>query len=184
MMFDILEGSKVKKKVIGVSLYGDNGFWYGIIVDYNEDIVQLQNYTEYGQLNGVSLLEFSQIERVDFNDEHTNSLEFLIKNQDEFKKMNYKNLFFNELTDDDWKFQALKPYEKERKLLVGVQINQDDTYFGFIEKIDEEYFSFRCIGNLGEDKGLCVFNTEDVTSFVINDLDCRKRYLLFNIIKK
>jgi len=183
MMLSVLKDSKLNKKVVGIALYGSNGFWYGIVIDFNEDILQLQHYTEYGQLNGVVIIEVSQIERTDFNDDHTQSLDFLIKNQDEFKNMNYTNLFFNELTDDNWKFQALKPYEKERKLLVGVQINQDDTYFGFIEKIDEEYFSLHCIGNLGEDKGLCIFNTEDVSSFVINDLDCRKRYLLFNIKK-
>jgi len=179
MLNELLEKSKINKKVIGVRLYDDTGFLCGIVIDYNDDIVQLQNYTEYGQLDGVGLEEISQIERIDFNDEYTNSIEYLIKNQDKLLEPEFKSRFFEDLLEDDWQNLAITPYVNEKNFLICIQINQDIIYRGFIEQINEAHFTFKCIGNLGEDKGISMFKFEDVSSLKINDLECRKRFLLY-----
>ena len=178
MINEILEKSKIDKKVIGLRLYDNNGFLCGIVIDYNDDIVQFQHYTEYGQLDGVGLEEVSQIERIDFNDEYTDAINFLIKNQDKLQEPQFKNRFFEDLAEDDWQTLALTPYLNEKNFLISIEVNQDFTYRGFIEQINEYNFTFRSIGNLGENKGLSMFKFEDVSSLKINDLECRKRFLL------
>ena len=63
--------------------------------------------------------------------------------------------------------------------MLSLQINNDDCYQGFIEAKNDITFSYRCIGDLGDDKGLAFFKIDDVTNIKIDDLECRKRLLLF-----
>ncbi|TYP99669.1 hypothetical protein C7447_101273 [Tenacibaculum adriaticum] len=180
MFYEVLEKSKINKKVIGISLYGDVGFYCGVVLDYSDDVIQLQQYTKYGQNDGVTLQIISEIERIDFNDSFTNTIEFLAKNQEALHATNYINKFYSDLDDEDWQNQVLDLYLKERKVMLSLQINNDDYYQGFVEAKNELTFSFRCIGDLGEDKGLAIFKIEDVSSIKIDDFECRKRLLLYN----
>ena len=91
----------------------------------------------------------------------------------------FKSRFYEDFNEENWQFQALKPYEKETNQLISIQINHDGFYQGLIESIDDYSFVFRTVGDLGIDKGLSVFKIEDVTSVKINDLECRKKFLLF-----
>lgn len=179
MFYKIIEQSKKKNKIIGVRFYDDNGYWYGKIQDFNDDIIQLECYTKYGVYDGIIVLEIPNIERIDFDDDHTNALEMLIENQNKLQQNKFKNRFFNELSYGEWQFEALKPYEGEDNFFVQVEISNQDYFIGTILKINEETFTFHCVGNLGENRGYSVFNVEDVTYFKIDDLECRKRYFLY-----
>jgi hypothetical protein len=183
MINKILKESKKNKRVIGIGLYGDNGFWSGIVIDFNDEIVHFQHYTSYGKPDGIGLERISQIERIDFDDEYTNAMEHIIKNSDKLEEGKFKSRFYEDLTEENWQTQTLKPYEKEKNQLVSIQINQDSFYKGLIEKLDEQTLLFRVIDELGNDKGLSLFKIEDVSSIKINDLECRKRFLLYSLKK-
>ena len=184
MFYEILEKAKNAKKIIGLSLYGDVGFYCGLVLDYSEEIIQLQQYTKYGRNDGITLQPLSEIERIDYNDSFTNVIEFLAKNQKALNAINYTNKFYTDFDDDNWQNQVLDLYVQERKVMLSIQINTDDYYQGFIEAKNDITFSFRCIGELGEDKGLAFFKIEDVSNIKIDDLECRKRLLLFKHRKK
>jgi len=179
MMYELLEESKRNKKIIGIDLYRDEGFWCGVILDYNDDTFQLQHYTKFGKKDGVSIDEVAKIERIDFDDDYVNSINYLIKNQEKLTENKFKSRFFEDLIGDEWQALALTPYLNEKKFLLCVSISESVSYRGFLEKMNEYSFSFRCIGDLGEDKGLSVFKFEDVSSIRINDLECRKRFILY-----
>lgn len=183
MFPEILEKAKTTEKIIGISLYGEVGFFCGIVLDYSDEIIKLLQYTKYGKNDGITLQPISEIERIDFDDNFTNALEFLSKNQKALNKTNYKNKFYADLDDDNWQNQVLDLYVKEKNVMLSVQINNADYYQGFIEAKNDITFSYKCIGDLGEDKGLAFFKIDDVTNIKIDDLECRKRLLLFNYKK-
>ncbi len=184
MFYEILEKAKTSKKIIGLSLYGEVGFYCGLVLDYSDEIIKLQQYTKYGKNDGITLQPLSEIERIDFDDSFTNAVEFLANNQKALNKSNYTNKFYTDFDDDNWQNQVLDLYIQERKVMLSIQINTDDYYQGFIEAKNDITFSFRCIGELGDDKGLAFFKIEDVSNIKIDDLECRKRLLLYNNRKK
>ncbi|MDY0781306.1 hypothetical protein [Tenacibaculum sp. IB213877] len=179
MLYDIFEMSKTQQKIIGINLYGDAGYFCGIVLDYSEEIIRVEKYTKYGLKDGVIIESIFQVERIDFDDDFTNSVEYLIKNQKKLFTSNFTNKFYDDLDEDNWQESVLELYVNEKKLLLSIQINGDDYFHGFIENKDEDNFTLRCIGNLGEDKGLAVFKIEDITSYNIDDIECRKRLLLY-----
>jgi len=180
MFYEILETAKKTNKIIGLSLYGEVGFYSGKVLEYSNETIKLQQFTKYGQADGVTLQPISEIERIDFDDNFTNAVEFLAENQAALHKSNYTNKFYTDIDDENWQNQVLDLYVKERKVLLSIQINTDDCYQGFIEAKNDITFSFRCVGNLGEDKGLAFFKIEDITNIKIDDFECRKRLLLYN----
>lgn len=184
MFYEILEKAKTSKKIIGLSLYGEVGFYCGLVLDYSDEIIKLQQYTNYGKNDGITLQPLSEIERIDFDDSFTNAVEFLANNQKALNKSNYTNKFYTDFDDDNWQNQVLDLYIQERKVMLSIQINTDDYYQGFIEAKNDITFSFRCVGDLGDDKGLAFFKIDDVSNIKIDDLECRKRLLLYNNRKK
>ena len=184
MFYEILEKAKTSKKIIGISLYGEVAFFCGVVLEYSDEIIKLQQFTKYGKNDGITLQPISEIERIDFDDNFTNAIEFLTKNQPILNTSNYTNKFYTDFDDENWQNQVLDLYVQERKVLLSIQINTDDYYQGFIEAKNDITFSYRCIGELGEDKGLAFFKIEDVSNIKIDDLECRKRLLLFNNRKK
>ena len=180
MFYEILEKAKDTQKIIGLSLYGEVGFFCGIVLEYSDEIIKLLQYTKYGKNDGITLQPISEIERIDFDDNFTNALEFLAQNQKALNITNYTNKFYTDLDDENWQNQVLDLYVKERKVMLSVQINGEDYYQGFIEAKNDITFSYRCVGDLGEDKGLAFFKIDDVTNIKIDDLECRKRLLLYN----
>jgi len=179
MIQELLEESKVKKKLIGLDLYGDEGYWCGIVIDYNDDTFQMQHYTKFGEKDGITVDEISKIERIDFDDKYLNSINYLITKQAELKENIHKNRFFEDLLGDEWQVLALTPYLNEKNFLISLSISGDATYRGFVNRIDDYSFIFKCVGELGEDKGSSLFKFEDVFSMKINDLECRKRFILY-----
>lgn len=179
MIDQLLEKSKVENKVIGISLYGDEGFWCGVIIDYNDDIFQMKHYTSFGVEDGVIIDEVSKIERIDFDDEYTNALSTLIKNEKQLAEVKFKNRFFEDLLGDDWQELAIKPYLGEKNFMISIYFHNDNSFKGFVENVYDYSFAFRCIGDLGQDRGMSLFKYEDVASVKINDLECRKRLILY-----
>jgi hypothetical protein len=46
-------------------------------------------------------------------------------------------------------------------------------------EVSETDFILNCVGKLGEDEGTVVYKIEDVTGFKINDIDNRRRAMLY-----
>ena len=77
----------------------------------------------------------------------------------------------------------IKQIEGNYDFISSIEIN-NSYYSGFVEEVDKENFTFNLIGKSGEDEGLTMFKVEDITHFKINDIDNRKRLLLYNWRKK
>jgi len=128
MLYKILEESKNNNKLISLSLYGDVGFWCGVVLDYNEEFIELKHYTKYGDIDGIAIERISDIERIDIEDDHLKAIAILIKKNEQINKVEFKSRIFDELDKDNWQFICLKPYEKDKDVLASIQVSSDNYY--------------------------------------------------------
>jgi len=174
----ILERSKSNRELIGIWKYDDNdGFWCGIVLDFNETLVKIQHYTKYGKPDGIIICQISKILNVDFDDDYAKAIQVVINRSEELEKeVEFEISLSN---DDDWEYQMIKQLEGNSEVLVSIEINDSDEYAGFIVEVCETDFILNCVGKLGEDEGKVVYKFEDVSGLKLNDLDNRKRAMLY-----
>ena len=174
----ILKSSKLNKKFLSFWVYSDEEtFWFGQVIDYNKENIIIQHYTRYGKKDGIIIIKKSDIISIDINDDYSKAMTYIIENSIEISDENNFNLSFN--FKENWQFELLKQIEGNYDFISSIEIN-NSYYSGFVEEVDKENFTFNLIGKSGEDEGLTMFKVEDITHFKINDIDNRKRLLLYN----
>lgn len=179
MILDILEKSKTENKLIAVQLYGgDEGFWCGYVKSYSDEIVIIQHFTKYGKSDGVIAEKIVNIESIDFEDDYSQSMEHIIEHAHEID-------FENEITveierPDQWQKEMLEANIGSKERIVRVQLNHGNQYSGFVDWCDDENLILGQIDIEGRSGGKTICKIEDITSIRINDIESRKRLLLFN----
>jgi hypothetical protein len=176
---EIFERSKTRKELIGIWRYEDDGgFLCGYVINYDENLVAIKHYTKFGKPDGVIIEQITNIASIDTNHDYTISMQYIIANS---KKLDKDFEIDIEMTGGElWQFKVLQENSDRKDRIVSVEINGEEHFCGFVGKVTMGDFELKCIGKLGEDEGIAVYKTEDVTSVRINDLDSRKRLLLFN----
>ena len=174
----ILERSKLNKELIGIWKYNDDeSFLCGYVIDYNETLVKMQHYTRYGKPDGIIISQIANIKNIDFDDEYAKAMQVVIDYSKEIEKEENLNLPLSE--SENWDFEIIKKLEGNLNIVTSVEISNSEYYSGFIIEVSESDFVLRCVGKMGEDEGLVIYKTEDVTGFRINDIDNRRRCLLY-----
>ena len=174
----ILERSKLNKELIGLWKYNDeDGFWCGYIINYNENLVTIQHYTKYGKKDGIIISQISDIQSVDFNDDYAKAMQCVIDYSTELEKEDETNIILTE--SEDWQFELLKQMEGNLDKITSLEINGNNYFSGFILEVSEYDFILQCVGKLGEDEGTVIYRNEDITGFKINDIENRKRTMLY-----
>lgn len=175
---EIFEKSKENKELIAIRKYNDeDSFWCGYVVDYNDTLLKIQHFTSYGKLDGLLIFQIDEIKHLDFNDDYCKSMQVVIDYSNELEKEESIDLPLP--NSEDWNFQILKKMESNHDIITSFQINNSDYYTGFILTVSDTQFIIQCIGKIGENDGTSIFKIEDVTGFHINDIDNRKRALLY-----
>lgn len=174
----IFERSKSNKELITITKYRDDDtFWCGYVIDYNDILIKLQHFTKYGKKDGIIVARLSDIERVDFNDDYTKAMQVVIDYSLELEKENKIEL---DLPDsDNWDFSVLKQLEGNIHEITSIEIGGTTYYTGYVLEVSETDFTLHSIGKMGENQGFIVFKIEDVTGFQLNDIDNRKRAMLY-----
>ncbi|MGZ3901693.1 MAG: hypothetical protein ACXVPU_19240 [Bacteroidia bacterium] len=176
---EIFERSMENKELIGIWKYDDEtSFLCGYVVNYDDTLVAVKHFTKYGKPDGVVIEQISNIINIDINDDYLISLQYIINNA---KKLDKENEIEVDIAGGEmWQFKLLQENSERKDRVVSIEINRGDNYCGFIGKVTMTDFMLKCIGKLGEDEGSVIYRVEDVTALSINDLDCRKRLLLYN----
>lgn len=178
-MIDILEKSKKDKKFIGIWLYNDNdAFWSGIVKDCTDDFVILQHYTKYGKPDGLIIEKIENIESIDFDDDYSRAMEYLIENSTLIDIDAEIRITIN--NPETWQKDILDDQIGKRERIVRVQINNDNYYSGFVEWCDDDNLILTLVGKEGQDEGKSVYKIEDINSIRVNDIENRKKLLLYN----
>lgn len=176
-LLDTLNKSKKNKEIIGIWQYNDSdGFIAGYVLDVNSTFFTFQHLTKYGKLDGIVFDKIESIQSVDFNDEYSKALQYVFDNSE---KLEIEENFEIKLSEkEEWQSDTIKQFEGEN-IVISLEISGDEFYTGFVKKVSETDFILHCIGKMGEDEGTVIYKIEDITALKINDLDNRKRKMLF-----
>jgi hypothetical protein len=177
IILDIIKNSKKNKEIIGIWKYNDNdGFWAGYVTDYNEELVTIKHFTKYGKSDGTIIERIENIKNIDFKDDYAKAMQYIVENSEELDKdADFEIKLSN---SEDWQEEILKQLEGTNQI-TKIEISNDGFFSGFITKVSESDFILHCIGEMGEDEGTVVYRIEDVTAIRVNDIENRKRAMLF-----
>ena len=179
MIQEILEQSKRENKFIGIWTYDDNdGFWSGKVRDFNDTFVFIDHYTKYGKLDGSIVEQIDNIQSIDFNDDYSEFMEYLVNNHQKLDEQGEVKLPLPKT--DNWPFEILRQFEGDDQIIVRIQLDDDITYTGLVDKCDEEATILNCINSDGLDEHLSLYKNADIKMIRVNDIEARKRLLLFN----
>lgn len=173
----ILQESKDNKKIIGIRMYGDDEkFWCGYIIDFNENLVVFQHFTEYGQTDGLVLEKIENIESIDSDDKYSSLYQYLIERQNdiniELKKIDLP-------TSKNWQYDFLEKF-KNTDQIISVEFEGDVTIYGEIENLDSEFIKIKTIGFLGDLDGFSTYRVSNVTAIRIDNVESIKRKVLLD----
>ena len=178
LLIQQLEKSKQNKELLSFTIYGDDTkFWCGYVIDYSEDFVAIQHFTKFGKKDGIIVHPIDRFERIDFNDEYVKAMECLIEYSDEIYKSQEMSLIF--LQSESFNHSILKQLNKNKDVITSFEISNDEYYSGYITEVSEIDFVLHSVGKSGEDLGMSIFKIEDITSIQLDDVDNRKRNILF-----
>ncbi|MCP4177324.1 MAG: hypothetical protein GY756_06125 [bacterium] len=64
-------------------------------------------------------------------------------------------------------------------MLVRIQVNRDSYYCGLVDWVNKGNIVLNAVGKEGQDMGKSVYKIDDINSIRINDMESRKRLLLY-----
>lgn len=178
MILDIFKKSKDTKEIIGFNFYGtDKGFYCGYVLKYTDDFVIIQHFTKFGERDGILVHKVSDIQYLDIETDYLKGLKYLIDHRSNFLPQTFSPKSVSEPLDE---FNSLFQFLIGNKdYLVKFQLTDDDIYFGFVEWCDDNNFSIINIDVDGIKQGKAVFKFEDLKLYWLDDLECRKRKMLY-----
>jgi len=178
----LLKNSKDNKTFLSIWTYSDDEkFWFGQILDFNDELAIIQHYTKYGKKDGIIVTRISEIISIDFEDDYSKAMKIVIENSEILA--NETEFNFEYFESENWKNILLNQLKGRTDFITSVEIN-NEYFSGFVKDVDEDNFIINCVGSLGENEGNALYKIEDLKGFRINDIDNRKRLLLFNSRKK
>ena len=174
----ILQKSRENKEIISIWQYNtDKGSLVGYITEINEEYIGFRHFTRFGKQDGIIFIKVANIKNVDFNDDYVKVMECLIEYSDIIDKPSDFTINLNQA--ENWQFNAILQLHKAKDQMASFEINGSEFFTGFVKDISDEDFILNCIAKNGEDLGTSLFKIEDVTEVRVNDIDDRRRLLLY-----
>lgn len=178
LLIQQLEKSKQNKELLNFSVYGDDEkFWCGYVVDYSEDFVAIQHFTKFGKKDGIIVHPLEHFERIDFHDDYVKAMECVVDYSDQIYKPHKIDLSFSQ--SENFYQSVINQLIGNKDVIVSFEISNNDYYSGYITEVSEIDFIINCVGKEGEDLGMSLFKIEDITSIHMDDVDNRRRNILF-----
>lgn len=173
----MLLDSKENDKFLCLYEYSDDDkFWFGKVIDFNEEIIIFQHYTKFGKKEGKIVLRRSMISEIDFDNKYSKTMAYVISHRYEIDRKT--EIPINCEDTENWRKSFLEQVKNRTDFLTSVKVN-GSFYSGFVKETDEDFFMLHCIGTDGEDKGNIIFRIEDVTEFSFDDREDRKTLMLY-----
>ncbi len=174
---NILLTAKDSGQTISLWIYRDlDSAWCGKVVDLNEEVVLLKHFTKYGDEDGFVIEKISNIESVELEDDYLKGLDYLIST----KSPQISSFEFILDKSNDWLSKTLTYFKVQHKIIFKIAFDKDNERCGFLIDFDEHFVYLHSIDSSGLDIGKTIVKLEDVQGFKFDDLDCRKRNLLYN----
>lgn len=173
----IFSESKEKKKLLFFNRYSNDISFCGYVLSYNSQAVQIQHFSKYGKNDGVITLQYSSINYIISEDEYLRSMQYIIENN-VILDIN-KNGVLPLNPNGDWIVETIKEYKNDKSVILDIEID-GKWYMGFVNDIDDQFFSLTELNREGEVLDTTIYKLSDVSNIHINELEGRKRLLLYN----
>ena len=174
----LLQKSKDNEEIISIWQYNsDKSSIVGHVTELSEEYIGFHHFTRFGKPDGIIFIKLANIKNIDFNDDYTRVMECLIQYANIIDKPSDFNINLNH--SEYWQYNAILQLYNAKNQIASVEINGNDYFTGFVNEISEEDFVLNCIAKNGEDLGTSLFRIEDVTEIRVNDIDDRRRLLLY-----
>lgn len=174
----ILQYSKEHQYIIAI--FQDPGgadFWAGYVLDYNEEFFIMQHLTKYGKKDGLILEPMYKVRRID-RDDYCKCLQYIYDHNEELDKEQKVDLEIPK--EENWMYHTLLGMKGDTDNMIRIGIGNDTRFSGFVSEVSETDFVLKCIGHDGLEEGNIYFLNEDISSFRVNDLEARRRLMLYN----
>lgn len=178
MLLELLEESRETAKILSFWNYHESeSFWCGYVKDVNEEFVIIQLITKYGKLDGVLVEKLSNIECVDFDDDYAKCMQYILKHN---KELEIQSEIEPEISlTEQWQSDVLEEFVADENVIVRLTIIDDNIYSGIIKWMDSDELLLQILGPLGENKGKTILKIEDISRIRINDINNRKKLMLY-----
>ena len=178
---EILSDSKDRQQLIGLhdSNIGIDDFCVGYVIDFDDTFVVVQHITKYGVKDGIHIKQLSALERIETEGEYLKSCQILFKSPDLLPKQTIKNAAFS--FSDSWQYHFFNENSSIGELIAFELSGEDFFNFGFLIDFDEDHFIINLIGQSGEGQGTNIYHLNDIASFGLDTLECRKRKYLYKL---
>ncbi len=178
ILHTILQKSKDNKEIISIWQYNsDKGSIVGYVTDISDEYVGFRHFTRFSKQDGIIFIKTANIKNIDFNDDYTKVMECLIEYSNIIDKPSDFSINLNQSVY--WQYNALLQLYNSKDQMASFEINGNEFFSGFVKEITEEDFILNCVAKNGEDLGTSLFKIEDVTEIRVNDIDDRRRLLLY-----
>ena len=177
MIETILKESRKNKTLVGLNYYGnDSGFFCGYVIEFNADFVVLQHYSKFGMPDGILVHKLADIKYFEKDTEYLRGIKLLIKHQELIHKQTFS--LANKKGSIESLFFMLESLIGDKDYLVKFELYDGEIHFGFVEWCDEESLSIIKVDPDGL-TGKALFKLEDVKLYWVDDLECRKRKVVY-----
>src|SRR5690606_9209080 len=136
-----------------------------------------QHYTKFGKSDGIIIVRISEIKNIDYDDEYLRSLQVVVDYSKELYKEEKTNVLLS--SNENWDYEIIKQLEGNFDVVTSVEVSGSEFFSGFILSVNEDDFLMNCVGKLGEDEGKIICRIIDITGFRVNDIEDRKRAMLY-----
>jgi len=179
LLNNILLKSQENRELISIWQYNsDRSSFVGYVTEINEEYIGFRHYTRFGKPDGIVFIKVANIKTIDFNDDYTKVMECLIEYSSIIDQPSDFEITLNH--SGYWQFEAVKQLCNVKNQISSFEVNGSEYFTGFVIDFSEEDFILHCVGKNGEDLGNAIFKVEDVSEVRVNDIDDRRRLLLFN----
>jgi hypothetical protein len=156
----IFEKSKTSKKIIGIRLYGEEDeFWLGYIEDYNDEIIQLRYFDEFGVEDGIVIQKQESIDSIDYESDYEKTYEYFVNKNYDLNQIREVVSFKNSI---NWKKEYLEEFKLRDEL---ISFKTETIIYGYIADLSDSEFIISAVGRLGEDEGKTVYKIGDIKTF-------------------
>ncbi len=180
ILSEILSASKETKSLIG--LYDRNtqvdDFWVGYVIDFDDAIVVIQHITSYGVKDGIHVKEIAAFERIETESEYLKCCQLLFENHELLPRQITEKVRFS--FSDSWQYHFLNDNSCIGELIAFDLQGEDFFNYGFLVDFDEESMVIHLVSQSGESQGTNVYYLNDVSSFQLDTLACRKRKAMYS----
>ena len=133
----MLLDSKENDKFLCLYEYSDDDkFWFGKVIDFNEEIIILQHYTKFGKKEGKIVLRRSMISEIDFDNKYSKTMAYVISHRYEIDRKT--EIPINCEDTENWRKSFLEQVKNRTDFLTSVKVN-GSFYSGFVKETDEDF---------------------------------------------